>query len=154
MQHQLPADIFVTYFSAYSAHMVEYRGVVYPTVEHAYHCQRYSDETIIAQIRDARSPFKAWEISQQYKSKQLPDFNEKKVAVMEELCRAKLEQHDDVRHALLESSDLEIVKHISTGPKADGFWDDGEDGMGKNHVGAIWMKLRTEIMTAKYEHMR
>lgn len=153
MKHTLPLEIFVTYFSAYSAHAVEYQGVVYPTVEHAYHCQRYDDPKITHEIRSARSPFKAWEISQKYKSQQRPDFIEKKVSVMEALCRAKSEQHEDVRQALVESDDLEIVKHITTGPKPDGFWDDGEDGEGRNEGGKIWMKLRGELTKGKYEHM-
>ncbi len=144
---RLPDDIFVTYFSGYSAHAVEYNGLVYSTVEHAYHCQRYTDALIIEEIRSARSPFKAWEVSQKHKSGQVADFNERKVAVMEELCRAKLAQHEDVRRELIGSGDAIIVKHITTGPKPDGFWDDGADGAGRNETGKIWMKLRAELTT-------
>ena len=64
---------------------------------------------------------------------------------MEDICRAKLAQHEDVQKVLRESGNLLIVKHITTGPKADGFWDDGEDGAGRNEVGNIWMRLRQEI---------
>ena len=137
-------DIFASYFSGYSAHMVEYKGVVYPTAEHAYHCQRYTDPKIIEEIRSARSPFKAWQISQRYKSQQVPDFNERKVEVMRDICREKLQQHEDVRQALIETGDA-IIKHITTGPKADGFWDDGEDGSGRNEAGKSWMILRDEL---------
>lgn len=142
---RLSPEIFAIYFSGYTAHVIEYKGVVYPTVEHAYHCQRYTDPTIIEEIRFARSPFKAWEVSQRHKSQQLPDFNDRKREVMKELCRAKMEQHEDVRQSLLDSGDLPIVKHISTGPKPDGFWDDGEDGTGRNETGKIWMELRDEL---------
>lgn len=141
-------EIFVTYFSAYSAHMVKYRGVLYPTAEHAYHCQRYTDEVIRKEIRDAHSPFEAWEVSQKYKAQQLSDFNERKVAVMEDIFRAKLAQHDDVRKALIDSAGQEIVKRITTGPKADGFWDDGVDGAGRNEAGKIWMRLRGELLSS------
>lgn len=142
---KLSAEIFAIYFSGYTAHAIEHKGVVYPSVEHAYHCQRYTDPAIIEEIRTARSPFKAWEVSQKYKSQQLPNFNDRKREVMKELCRAKLEQHEDVRQALLDSGSLSIVKHISTGPKPDGFWDDGEDGTGRNETGKIWMELRDEL---------
>lgn len=142
---RLSDDLFVTYFSGYSAHAIEYKGTVYPTVEHAYHCQRYLDSGVIEEIRAARSPFKAWEVSQKYKGSQIADFNERKAAVMEELCRAKLAQHEDIRRALIESGDMPIVKHITTGPKPDGFWDDGADGNGRNETGKIWMKLRQEL---------
>ncbi len=142
---KLSAEIFAIYFSGYTAHAIEYRGVVYPTVEHAYHCQRYTDTAIIEEIRNARSPFKAWEVSQKYKSQQLIDFNDRKREIMKELCQAKLEQHEDVRQALLNTRDLSIIKHISTGPKPDSFWDDGVDGTGRNEIGKIWMELREEL---------
>lgn len=138
-------DVFVTYFSGYSAHMVEYKGVLYPTVEHAYHCQRYTDAAIVEEIRTARSPFKAWQISQKYKTQQLPGFGEQKISVMEELCRAKMRQHEDVQRELLASGEIPIIKHWTTGSPPDGFWDDGVDGAGRNETGKIWMRLREEL---------
>lgn len=144
-QDTLPLDIFVTYFSAYSAHMVEYKGALHPTVEHAYHCQRFNDIALQQEIISARSPFLAWQVSQQYKNTQQPDFDERKVSIMEALCRAKLEQHEDVRRALIDSGTLRIIKHITTGTKADGFWDDGNDSNGRNEAGKIWMKLRDRL---------
>ena len=59
----LPLEIFAVYFSPYTAHAIEVEGVLYPTVEHAYQCQRYIDPKIIEEIRSARSPVKAWEAS-------------------------------------------------------------------------------------------
>ena len=142
---RLPDAIFVTYFSNYSAHQIEFNGVVYPTVEHAYHSQRYSDAAIRDEIRSARSPYKAWQISQKYKAQQLPDFGERKAAVMEALCRAKLQQHEEIQRELLATNDIPIIKHWTTGAPPDGFWDDGVDGTGNNEVGKIWMRLREEL---------
>src|SRR5882757_6862650 len=99
----LPLEIFGSYFSAYSAHMVEFDGVLYPTVEHAYHCQRYAEAAVREEILAARSPVLAWQISQAYKSHQTAGFTDRKVAVMAALCRAKLEQHNDTRQALIDS---------------------------------------------------
>ena len=61
------------------------------------------------------------------------------------LLKLKVEQHEEIRKALLDSGDLEIVKHITTYPPVDGFWDDGEDGKGLNHTGDMWMKIREEL---------
>jgi ribA/ribD-fused uncharacterized protein len=138
--------IFHTLFSPFSAHQIELDGVLYPTVEHAYHCQRYEDTYIREEIRQARSPMLAWEVSQRNKSRQRRDFNETKVQVMESLCRMKMEQHTDVREALIASGSQRIVKHIVSGPSVDGFWDDGTDGTGRNETGKIWMRLRDELM--------
>ncbi|HEY6736701.1 MAG TPA: hypothetical protein VI322_03210 [Candidatus Saccharimonadia bacterium] len=48
---KLSLDIFVTYFSVYSPHMIELDGVLYPTAERAYHCQRYDGADIRALLR-------------------------------------------------------------------------------------------------------
>jgi ribA/ribD-fused uncharacterized protein len=139
-QKILPFDLYERMLSAFSGHMVEYQGVLYPTVEHAYHCQRYSDPKIIEEIKHARSAKIAWQISQKYKAQQIPDFDTRKVEVMEDICRAKLEQHEDVREVLRDSGDAAIIK---TYP--DPFWGIGLNGEGKNELGKIWIRLREEF---------
>lgn len=133
--------IFSQYFSAFSVHSIIYRGVSYKTVEHAYHAQRYIDQKIVQDIVDNPTPEGAWEVSQTYKSQQIPDFNENKLSVMEELFRTKLDQHLDVRKALLDSGNTLIVKHE---PK-DAWWGDGPDGSGSNEMGKLWMRLRDDL---------
>jgi N-glycosidase YbiA len=143
----LPLAIFYIYFSPYTGHAIEMNGLVFPTVEHAYQCKRYTDPAIIEEIRTARSAVKAWEISSKYKHLQIPEFKNEsyKLEVMMELMRLKAAQHADVRKALLDSKDQIIVKHIVSGPPGDGFWDDGEDGKGLNHMGKMWMQVRGEL---------
>lgn len=143
----LPLEIFYIYFSPYTSHAIEVDGIVYPTVEHAYQCQRYTDQKIIEEIIKARSPVKAWETSTKYKHLQIPEFksSDHKLKIMKMLMRLKAEQHEEVRRALIDSGDLKIVKHIVTYPPGDGFWDDGEDGNGLNHIGKMWMEIREEL---------
>ena len=150
MTNILRLEIFYIYFSPYTAHAIELDGVVYPTVEHAYQCQRYSKETqkdIIEEIRAAHSPVKAWEVSTKYKHIQLPEFKKEvhKRAVMKKLMKLKALQHEEVRKALMDSQDQKIVKHILTYPPGDGWWDDGVDGTGENQMGEIWMEIREEL---------
>ncbi len=144
----LPLEIFYIYFSPYTAHAIEVDGVVYQTVEHAYQCQRYSDPLIIKEIRSARSPLLAWQISTKYKHKQNPEFENQdhKLEVMRRMMRLKFEQHEEVRKALRDSGTLKIVKHILTYPPGDGFWDDGTDGTGLNNIGKIWMEIRKNVV--------
>lgn len=143
----LPLTHFYIYLSPYTAHTIEIDGVVYPTLEHAYQCARYTDTKIISEILQAKSPVKAWEVSSEYKHLQIPEFKneEHKLKVMEKLMRLKAEQHEEIRKMLIGSGDLEIVKHIVTYPPGDGFWDDGENGKGLNHIGKIWMKIRSDF---------
>lgn len=139
-QKILPFDLYERMLSAFSGHMVEYKGMVYPTAEHAYHCQRYTDPAVLDEIKNARSAKLAWEASQKYKSQQMLGFEEGKVALMEDICRAKLAQHADVKEVLLWSEGMAIIK---TYP--DPFWGIGLDGEGRNELGKLWMRLRDEL---------
>lgn len=134
-----PFDQYEKFLATFSAHAIEVDSVLYPTVEHAYQVSRYDDEGIREEIHSAKSPYLAWEISQKYKSQQLPDFDARKATVMERLCRVKLEQQADVKAALIASENDVIVKNFP-----DPFWGIGKDGIGKNTMGIIWMKLRAE----------
>jgi len=147
MNEILPLEIFYIYFSPYTSHMIELDGVVYPTVEHAYQCKRYTDKKIIDEILIARSPVKAWEISSRYKHLQIEEFKDKeyKYETMKKLMKLKALQHEEVRKALLDSGSLQIVKRIVTYPPGDGYWDIGEDGKGLNKIGQIWMEIREEL---------
>jgi ribA/ribD-fused uncharacterized protein len=110
-ENALPLEIFYIYFSPYTAHAIEIDGVVYPTIEHAYQCARYTDKKIIEEVRTAHSPVKAWEVSSRYKQFTQLGFTNNKLSIMKDLMRKKVEQHDDVRQALLDSGTLQIVKH-------------------------------------------
>lgn len=141
----LPNEVFKKYFSAFSAHPITFCGTTYKTVEHAYQAQRYIDPKIVHDIVDSETPEQAWEISQKYKSQQIADFNDRKLAVMEVLFRAKLAQHSDVHQALIDSGNALIVKH----ELRDSWWGDGPDGSGRNEMGKLWMRLRSELQTVK-----
>lgn len=145
----LPLKIFYIYFSPYTSHAIEVNGAIYPTVEHAYQCARYTDKKITDKIKKAHSPVKAWEISTKYKHLQIPEFkkDEYKLKVMKKLMKLKALQHEDVYKALKNTGNLKIVKHIITYPPGDGFWDDGEDGKGLNHIGKMWMEIRDELFS-------
>ncbi len=141
IKRMYPMHEYTEYLSVLSAHMVEFKGVLYPTCEHAYHCQRYSDLAIIEEIKSARSAYGAWEVSQKYKVQQRAGWDDQKSVVMEEICRAKLAQHPIIKEALLASGDSVIVKDYP-----DAFWGIGMNGVGKNEMGVIWMKLRSELI--------
>lgn len=148
MKDVLPLEIFYIYFSPYTSHAINIDGVIYPTVEHAYQCARYTDKKIIEEIRNATSPVKAWQTSTKYKHLQISEFKDEeyKVNVMRNLMKMKIEQHEEVHDALKNTGNLEIVKLIVTYPPGDGFWDIGEDGKGQNMIGKIWMELRKELL--------
>ena len=128
-------------FNNFSAHAIEFRGKLYPTCEHAYQATKCTDPEGQEAIRNARSPLEAKKLANEtYKAARDPDWGDKKVAVVDEILRAKLAQHPEAQEALRESGDEEIVEDSPT----DHFWGAGADGSGQNILGKLWMKIRDE----------
>lgn len=132
------------YLSPFSAHRIEIWGEVFPTAEHAYQASRIIPGPERDIVKSAPSPMDAWREGQKYYKQRndlaVPGFD--KLAVMEEIFRAKLAQHPDIADILRESADAELRKVWPT----DYFWGTGADGSGENQMGKLWMKLRDELM--------
>jgi ribA/ribD-fused uncharacterized protein len=128
-------------FNNFSAHAIEYKGKLYPTSEHAYQAAKCTDPHGQEAIRSARSPLQAKTLANEtYRAAKDPDWASKKVAMLEEILRAKLAQHPEAQEALRESGQEDIVEDSPT----DYFWGEGADGTGQNMLGKLWMKLRDE----------
>ena len=126
----------------FSANIVEVEGILYPTSEHAYQAAKCTDPKGKEEIRQAKSPLLAKEVSnKKYMSAKDPDWNNKKLLVMETILRAKFEQHQEVRDALIRSGNEEIAEDSPI----DSFWGKGSDGRGENQLGKLWMKIRSEL---------
>lgn len=128
--------------SAFSAHEVTVEEVIFKTVEHGYHALRIKSGPERDAVMTQSSPLNAWREGQKYKNN--PDLlveGYDKFAIMEKLCRAKLEQHTDVKEVLLATGDRELLKVYDT----DYWWGTGVDGSGENRMGKLWMKLRSEL---------
>lgn len=129
----------------FSAHQVALWGEMFHTAEHAFHWKKFSDYQIeVAQlILVATSAEKSQLIAHKHNDKLPGDWHVIKADTMEEILRAKLEQHDDVRELLLKTGSRTIVER-SPNPT---YWSLGRNGDGENMVGKIWMKLRFEIQS-------
>ncbi len=131
------------YLSPFSAHQISIWGEKFATVEHAYQCARIKPGAERDSIKNATSPLEAWAIAQRHKvDLNLLIENFDKEAVMEELFRAKINQHPDILKVLTETRDRELLKVSET----DSYWGTGKDGSGQNKMGKIWMKLRSEFI--------
>ena len=125
----------------FSAHSIDYKGFLYPTVEHAFHASKFDDEKIREEIKNAKSPLEAFTLGKKYKSERKVNWDEIKVSILYEIILEKARQHEEVRNALLSTGDEEIVEDNSE----DDFWGNGSDGKGLNHTGKILMKIREEL---------
>jgi ribA/ribD-fused uncharacterized protein len=131
-------------FSNFSAFSVRWRGHTWPTAEHAYQAAKFTDGGIAALVRKAPSAHDAKKIAQAHAESVRPDWEIVRVAIMEEIVRAKVDQHPYVAKKLIQSDDLEIIEDSPT----DGFWGRGPDYKGLNMLGKIYMKIRAEQQDA------
>jgi len=129
--------------SPFSAHRIEVRGEIFPTVEHAYQALRIKPGPEHETIKNAPSPWDAWKEGQKHKNDPAVAVpNVDKYALMEELFRLKIAQHPDVLHILKKTGVRGLLKVHAL----DYDWGTGADGSGKNMMGKIWMKIREEIL--------
>ncbi len=128
----------------YSAFKIEYKGQVYGTVEEAYQASAFygTADDVAEQIRHAKSPYEAKQISLANKERKRPDWDAEKVEVMEELLHEKVKQHPYVREMLIKTKNYPIVEDS---PR-DAYWGWGKNRDGKNHMGRLWMKIREQIL--------
>jgi ribA/ribD-fused uncharacterized protein len=133
----------------FSAHSIEWNGVLWQTCEHAYQAAKfdYKDgpSDIVNQIRLARSPFEAKRIAHLNKSNANKNWANVKIAVMRHIIRLKITQHADVRAFLVATGNKILVENSRT----DSFWGSGEDFRGLNNTGILWMETRAEINLRK-----
>lgn len=136
-------------FSNFSSFSVNWRGALCMTAEHAYQMAKFTDIEIIKKIHLSRSAHDAKKIARAHSEFIRPDWDdEMALETMEEIVRAKLEQHPYVKEMLIETGDMEIVEDSHK----DSFWGRGPDWKGENHLGKIWMKLRDEITEGGKSH--
>lgn len=137
-------DFYV--LSNFSSFAIEWRGLPFPTSEHAYHWMKFNtpgDEghDLRARIRIAPSAHEAFKIAERAKAYRREDWDNVKVGIMRDILRAKADQHEYVRRKLLGTGDRELVENSWR----DDFWGWGPNRDGQNVLGKLWMEIRTEL---------
>lgn len=136
--------------SNFSAFSVEYDGEMYPTAEHAYQAAKFyfHQGEIRDMIRKARSPYDAKRIARAFDNEKRDAWEEEKVSVMVEILWAKFHQHPYIQEMLLKTEERKIIEDS----REDAFWGWGPDKKGQNHLGRIWMDIRSSFQKGQKEH--
>jgi len=122
---------------------VQFDGIRFPTVEHAYQFARTLDQEWRQQIRQAPTPGKAKRLAR--KAPPREDWKEIKVGVMRELLKQKFAA-DELKRQLLETAGRELVEGNYW---HDNFWGVCSCGIccgGQNTLGRLLMEIRRELM--------
>lgn len=116
-------------------------GREYKTNEHYFQSKKFDGTEHEQAIIDARSPSMAKRMGRSRSFPLRSDWERIKCDVMLECVRAKFTQHPDLRQRLLETGDAKLIEHTTR----DSYWGDGGDGSGKNMLGKILMRVRSEL---------
>ena len=128
--------------SNFSSFCVDWVGYRFHTAEAAYHWSKFGGYyDIKLAIREATSAHEAMKIAHKNEAYVRKDWDYIKDAVMLDILRAKVAQHDYVLKKLLETGDRELVENSWR----DDYWGWGENKDGKNNLGKLWMIVRDEI---------
>ena len=139
-------DFYV--LSNFSAFQIDQYGLIFMTSEHLYHWNRFRlagtklADKIAEMILRARSAHDAYTLAQEYKRHQVPNWDEIKLKVMEDILRTKVTQHEYVKKKLLATGTRELVEDSWR----DNYWGSGPEGDGENHLGKLWMKIRDNLV--------
>ena len=132
------------FLSNFYAAPIEVGGSTWPTTEHYYQAQKFSDPKLQEAIRDAATPGVAKKLAWSDSTGLRSDWDTARDDVMLVALRAKFTQHPDLRALLLATGDALLVEHTHL----DHYWADGGDGSGQNRLGLLLMQVREELREA------
>lgn len=119
---------------------IEFDGLVYPSVEHAYVAAKTLDPFLRSCISDVPTPGQVKRMGRDIALR--PDWDEVKVRIMDTLITKKFE-NPELRKKLLDTGDLNLVEFNEWG---DTFWGVcSKTGKGRNTLGILLMNLRDRI---------
>lgn len=134
-----------------SPYPIIYKGKEWRTIEALFQSLRFSDENIIEQIRNEKSPMgakmKAKSFKNFYSIKPLSDEDINNMKICLEL---KFNQHIELKNKLLKTGEHIIIEDIGTrrGIRHE-FWgaykNEKNEWVGNNLMGKLLMRLRDEL---------
>ncbi|WJZ03083.1 NADAR family protein [Corynebacterium freiburgense] len=113
----------------------------WPTAEHYFQAQKFTDPKLREKIRRTPSPLKAANIGRDRKNPLRPDWENIKEDVMYQAVIAKFRHNSELAEILIATGNAQLVEHTGK----DRYWGDGGDGTGLNRLGKILMRVRAEL---------
>jgi len=130
-----------SWLSNFHSSPIDVQGKLYPTVEHWFQSQKFTDPIFQEKIRLASSPSKAKTLGKTRDPSFDETWNTRREDVMNEGLRAKFDQHSELKEKLLETGTALLQEQSPW----DSYWGTGRSGTGKNRMGYLLMQLRTEL---------
>ena len=116
-------------------------GKEYLTVEHWFQSQKFTNPELQEQIRLAPTPAKAKSLGKKRDPTFRNDWDSIREEIMYQGLKAKFDQNIFLYTKLLGTAKLELKEDAPW----DSYWGTGKTGKGKNRMGILLMKLRSEL---------
>ena len=120
-----------------------WRGDLYATLEHAFQAAKAVDAKDRAYVRQNSDPGEAKRRGRRIELR--PDWEEKKIGIMESLLRVKFSHGSKLAQRLLDTGAAELIEGNKHG---DCFWGVCK-GQGQNWLGVLLMKVRDDLRMAQ-----
>lgn len=141
IRFHLPRERPYGCFSNYSGHGFTLDGSWWPTAEHYFQAQKFTDSELIERVRSAPTPGDAKKIGNNRALPIRSDWDQIKDEVMRRAVEAKFAAHRKLRDLLLSTGDEQIVENAPNDP----YWGCGPDGKGLNRLGQMLMEVRERL---------
>ena len=135
-------------FSNFSDHGIELDGTWWPTTEHYFQAQKFTDPAYREQIRRAKSPKQAAELGRSRAMPLRAGWEAIKDDVMYRAVLQKFQTHQELKALLLSTGTEQLIENAP----GDYYWGCGKDGSGKNMLGQILMRVRAILRESITTH--
>jgi len=116
-------------------------GVEWPSSEHYYQAQKFSDPQLQRLVRQAPTPAEAFRLSREYAQFVKSDWLQLREQVMRYAVAEKFTQNPSYAYQLVATGEQVLTEHSHK----DSYWGDGGDGSGRNELGRILMEVRSDL---------
>ena len=128
-------------FSNFALYPIRLNGKQWPTSEHYFQAQKFTDANFKERVHRASTPALAARMGRDRKLPLRRDWDSVKLGVMRQAVQAKFTQHAELAALLLGTGEAVLIEHTEN----DAYWGDGGDGTGANWLGRILMDVRSHL---------
>ncbi len=116
---------------------------VWPSVEHYFQAQKFTNKTYQEAIRITPHAVTAKRLGGSRRQKIRSEWEEVKEEVMRTALRAKFEGNPKLKELLLGTGTQQLIE----ASPYDSYWGEGRNGKGQNRLGELLMDLREDLKT-------
>ena len=135
-------DPYYEFTNFYPCHMV-IDGKTWPSTEHYFQAQKFVGTPYVEAIRRFPTAREAFQLSRTPQASRWcrGDWERVKEDVMLKALRCKFSDNPELKKKLLETGNKKLIEHTHN----DSYWADGGDGSGKNKLGMLLERVRSEL---------